>query len=164
MLISAVVACAKNNVIGINNQIPWYLPADLQYFKRITQHHHILMGRNCFESIGKPLPNRTNIIVTRDLFFSATGCLVAHSIEEGIKIAKRNKESELFIIGGGIIYEQTINLCDKLYLTEVNLEVEGDIFFPEINTKEWQLVSEEKHEKDEKNKMDYTYKIFERAD
>ena len=162
MLISAIVACAKNNVIGFNNQIPWYLPADLQYFKKTTQHHHILMGRNCFESIGKPLPNRTNIVVTRDLFFTATGCVIAHSIEEALKIAKRNKETELFIIGGGIIYEQTINLCDKLYLTEVDLEIAGDVFFPTLNTQEWRLVSVEKHDKDEKNKMGYTFKIFNR--
>jgi dihydrofolate reductase len=162
MLISAIVACAENNVIGRNNQIPWYLPADLQYFKRTTQHHHIIMGRNCFESIGKPLPNRTNIVVTRDLFFTATGCIVAHSIEEALQTAKKNKETEVFIIGGGIIYAQTLALCDKIYLTAVDLKTEGDVFFPVLNEKEWRLVSEEKHLKDSKNEYDYCFKIFTR--
>ena len=162
MIISTIVATAKNNVIGKDNDIPWYLPADLKYFKKTTLNHHIIMGRNCFESIGRPLPNRTNIVVTRNPFFVATGCVVAHSIAEALEIAKNNGENEAFIIGGGIIYEQSIDFWDKIYLTEVDLEVAGDVFFPKINLSEWEEISCEAHLKDEKNTMDYIFKIFER--
>ncbi len=162
MIISCIVAAAKNNVIGKDNDIPWYLPADLKYFKKVTINHHIIMGRNCFKSIGRALPKRTNIIITRDPYFIATDCLVAHSIEEGLSLAHENGEQEAFIIGGGMIYEQTQKLWDKLYYTEVDLEVEGDVFFPEINMQEWNLISEELHEPDEKNEYRYNFKILER--
>lgn len=162
MKISCIVAVSKNNVIGQNNQIPWYLPADLQYFKKKTIDHHIIMGRNCFDSIGKPLPKRTNVIVTRDTFFISSNCIVTHSIEEALHIAHKNGESEVFIIGGGQIYNQTIDLWDRLYLTEVDCHVEGDVHFPEIDFNEWKLVQEAKHSMDEKNHFDYTFKIFER--
>lgn len=162
MIISCIVATAHNNVIGNDNDIPWYLPADLKYFKKVTSHHHILMGRKCYNSIGRPLPNRTNIIVTRDPFFISSNCLVAHSIEEGMNMAFDNKEEELFIIGGGTIYDQTKELWDRLYLTEVDIKVEGDIYFPEIDMSKWTLTSCEKHEKDDKNPMNYQFKIFDR--
>lgn len=162
MIVSTIVATAKNNVIGKDNDIPWYLPADLKYFKKTTLNHHIIMGRNCFESIGRPLPKRTNVVVTRNPFFIATGCTIAHSIEEALAIAKNNGESEAFIIGGGKIYEQSADIWDKIYLTEVDLEVEGDVFFPTIDFDEWQEVFCEAHSKDEKNPMDYSFKIFER--
>ena len=162
MTLSAIVATAKNGIIGKDNEIPWCLPADFAYFKRITLNHHIIMGRNCYESIGRPLPKRTNIIVTRNPFYIATGCITVHSITEGVKIAKQNGETEAFIIGGGEIYKQTMQLLDKIYLTEVDLDTEGDVFFPEFNPAEWHLISEEKHEKDEKNEWDYTFKIFEK--
>jgi dihydrofolate reductase len=162
MIISSIVAMANNRVIGKDNQIPWYLPADLTYFKRITLDHHIIMGRNCFESIGRPLPKRTNIIITRNPFFIASGCLMAHSIEEALLRAERHGESEAFIIGGGEIYKQSAHLWQRLYLTEVALDTEGDVFFPDIDFSKWQLISEEKHTKDEKNEYDYTFKIFEK--
>jgi dihydrofolate reductase len=162
MIISAVVAIDKNNVIGKDNDIPWYLPADLQYFKKITLGHHILMGRKCFESIGRPLPKRTNIIVTRNPFFIATGTVVVHSIKEGISLAKKNKEEELFIIGGGDIYRHSLDIWDKLYLTVVDTEVDGDVFFPNINFDEWKLISSESHEKDEKNEFNYRFEIWEK--
>ena len=132
MTISAIVATAHNRVIGINNAIPWYLPADLKYFKRITLNHHIIMGRNCFESIGNPLPKRTNIIVTRNPFYVASGCIVVHSVEEGLQVAIENGEEEVFIIGGGQVYEQSKALWSRLYLTKVDLDIKGDVFFPEI--------------------------------
>ncbi|RMG82437.1 MAG: dihydrofolate reductase, partial [Bacteroidetes bacterium] len=138
MIISTIVATAKNNVIGKDNQIPWYLPADLRYFKKMTLNHHIIMGRNCYESIGRPLPKRTNIIVTRNPFFIASGCLIAHSVEEALELARENGEAEAFIIGGGQIYEQSRHLWDKIYLTEVDVEVEGDVFFPEIDPAQWE--------------------------
>lgn len=164
MIISTIVAVAKNNVIGKDNDIPWYLPADLQYFKKTTLNRHIIMGRNCFNSIGKPLPKRTNVIVTRDPYFISSNCLVARSIEEALTMAHENGETEVFIIGGGQIYEQTKELWDKIYLTEVDLEVDGDVFFPMIDaTTEWQLVSEEPHLKDEKNDYNYNFKIYTRV-
>jgi dihydrofolate reductase len=162
MIISTIVATAHNNVIGSENNIPWYLPADLQYFKKTTLNHHVVMGRNCYASIGKPLPKRTNIILTRDAYFISSSCLVARSIAEALEMAHANGENEVFIIGGGQIYEQTKDLWNKLYLTEVDIEVNGDVFFPAIDASEWRLISEEKHARDEKNEFDYTFKILER--
>jgi dihydrofolate reductase len=162
MIISAIVATAKNNVIGKDNQIPWYLPADLAYFKRTTLDHHIIMGRNSFLSIGRPLPKRTNVVVSRDPFFIATGCVRAFSIEEALHIAEKNGETEAFIIGGGEIYRQSAHLWQRLYLTEVDLDTEGDVFFPNLDWSDWRLVSEESRMKDEKNEFDYVFKIFER--
>ena len=164
MIVSCIVATAKNNVIGKDNDIPWYLPADLKYFKRTTLDHHIIMGRNCYRSIGQPLPKRTNIILTRDPYFISSSCLVAHSIEEALTMAFENGEKEAFIIGGGQIYEQSIKYWDKLYLTEVDLEVDGDVFFPELDMSEWELVWEEHHEKDEKNEFNFTFKVYQRLE
>jgi dihydrofolate reductase len=162
MLVSAIVAIAKNNVIGINNGIPWYLPADLKYFKKTTMGHHIIMGRKSFESIGRPLPNRINVIVTRDPFFIASNCLVVHAVEEALQLALDNNETEAFIIGGGEIYKLAMPYVERLYLTEVDLEVEGAVYFPEIDFSEWNLISAEAHKADEKNKMDYVFKVWER--
>ncbi len=162
MIISAIVAVAKNNVIGRNNDIPWYLPADLKYFKKTTLNHHIIMGRKSFDSIGRPLPKRTNIIVTRNPFFIASNCLVTNSVEEALQIAKDNGETEVFIIGGAQIYERSKNLWDRLYLTEVDVDVEGDVHFPELDMNNWKLISEEAHQADDKNEHDYNFKIFER--
>lgn len=164
MIVSCIVATAKNNVIGKDNDIPWYLPADLKYFKKTTLEHHIIMGRNCYRSIGKPLPKRTNVILTRDPYFISSSCLVAHSVEEALTMAFENGEKEAFIIGGGQIYEQSIKFWDKLYLTEVDLEVDGDVFFPDIDMGEWELVWEEFHEKDEKNEYNYTFKVYQRLE
>ncbi|MEO1262672.1 MAG: dihydrofolate reductase [Bacteroidota bacterium] len=162
MIISAIVATAKNNVIGRNNDIPWYLPADLKYFKKTTLGHHIVMGRKSFLSIGRPLPKRTNIIITRDPFFMASGCIVCHSLETALETAKENGEEEVFIIGGGQVYAQSMHLLDKIYLTEVDLEVEGDVFFPQLKMEEWQEIKNEPHLPDEKNEHAYTFKIFTR--
>ena len=162
MTVSAIVATAKNNVIGRNNDIPWYLPADLKYFKKTTLGHHIIMGRKSFLSIGRPLPKRTNIIITRDPFFMASGCAVCHSLEEALEMAKKNGEEEVFIIGGGQVYAQSIPLLDKLYLTEVDIETEGDVFFPTLKMEEWQEIKNEPHSPDEKNEHAFTFKIFER--
>lgn len=162
MIISTIVAVAKNNVIGKDNDIPWYLPADLKYFKKITTGHHIVMGRKCYESIGRPLPKRTNVVVTRNPFFIATGCLITHNVAEAVQLAEANGEEEVFIIGGGQIYEIALPHVDRIYLTEVDLEVEGDIFFPTIDPQNWKLVKEVKHEADEKNEYDYTFKVLER--
>lgn len=167
MIISAIVAVGKNRLIGRNNQIPWHLPADLAYFKRTTLNHHVIMGRTSFEDIGHPLPKRTNVVISRNPFFIATGCIRAFSIPEAIKIAEANGETEAFIIGGGEIYTQSVPFWTRLYLTDVDAETgentERDVFFPNIDFSEWTLVSEEKRFKDEKNECDYTFKVFERT-
>lgn len=162
MIISAIVATAKNNVIGKDNQIPWYLPADLSYFKKTTLEHHLIMGRNCFRSIGRPLPKRVNIVVTRDPFFTAEGVLVAHSLEEALGIAFDGDEAEVFVIGGGEIYRETADLWDRIYLTEVDLEIEGDVFFPHTDASEWNEIWRESHLPDEKNKWAYVFRVLER--
>lgn len=163
MIVSSIVATSNNNAIGRGNQIPWYLPADLKYFKKITLNHHIIMGRNSYESIGRPLPKRTNIVLTRDPYWMATGVIVAHSIDEALTIAYDNGETEAFIIGGGKIYEQSMDLWDKLYLTEVDINVpDADVFFPEIDQENWNLLSEDPRKADEKNEYDYNFKIYER--
>lgn len=163
MIISAIVAASKNGVIGKGNDIPWYLSADLKYFKRQTLRHHIIMGRKTFQSIGKPLPKRTNVVITRDPFFIASNCLIANSLEKALAIALDNSEEEVFIIGGGQIYELSFPYLDRIYYTAVNVEIsDGEVFFPEINPEEWILVSEDPHRADEKNEYDYNFKIFER--
>ncbi|MCI5081926.1 MAG: dihydrofolate reductase [Saprospiraceae bacterium] len=162
MLVSAIVATAHNNVIGKDNDIPWYLPADLKYFKKKTLHHHIIMGRKTYQSIGRPLPKRTNVIITRDPFFIASNCIVKSSLEEALEAAHDNGEEEAFIIGGGMIYELSQSYWDRVYLTEVDLKVEGDIYFPKLDLEKWKLVSSEAHEADEKNEFNYTFKLFER--
>lgn len=163
MIVSAIVAVAKNGVIGKGNQIPWYLPADLQYFKRTTLNHHIIMGRKSFLSIGRPLPHRTNVVVTRDPFFVANGCSVARSIQEALEMAYDNGDSEVFIIGGGQIYKDSLPFWDKLYLTEVDIEVpDGEVFFPALDYSEWTLISEDEYPADNKNEYDYTFKVFEK--
>jgi dihydrofolate reductase len=162
MIVSAIVAQAKNRVIGKNNDIPWYLPADLKYFKKTTIGKPVIMGRKCFESIGRALPKRTNIIITRDPFFLANDCLIAHSVYEALSIAAAEGHEEAFIIGGGEIYNLSMPYWDKLYLTEVDIEPQGDVFFPEINPSEWTLISEEAHLPDEKTPFFYKFLIFER--
>jgi dihydrofolate reductase len=161
MIVSTIVAVAKNNVIGLNNQIPWYLPADFAWFKRVTMGHAIIMGRKCFRSIGRPLPKRTNIVITRDPFFVADGVVIVNSIEEALEFALDAGETEAFIIGGGEIYRQSVEYWDKVYITDVDLETEGDVFFPELKTEDWKEISNEPHEADEKNEVGYTFRVLE---
>jgi len=160
MSLSLILAASQNGVIGANNRLPWRLPADLAYFKRLTLGHSVVMGRKTHESIGKPLPGRTNIIVTRDRSFACSNCIVLHSLEEALLFAHKKAENEVFIIGGGMIYEQSRDLWNKLYLTEIDTTLEGDIFFPEINWSQWELVSEEKKQADEKNAYNLKFKVF----
>lgn len=162
MIVSAIVAVAKNNVIGLNNGIPWYMPADLVWFKKQTLGHHIIMGRKCFESIGRPLPKRVNMVITRDPFFIGTGIVVARSVDEALEIALDAGDDEAFIIGGGQIYRQSLEFWDKIYLTEVDIDTPGDVFFPEIEVGEWREIFSEKHPPDEKNEWPFTFKILEK--
>ena len=162
MRVSAIVAVAKNGVIGKNNNIPWHLSTDLKFFKRTTLDHHVIMGRKSFQSIGKPLPKRTNIIITRDPFFIATGCITTHSIEEALGVAYDNGEEEAFIIGGAQIYELSIPYLDKLYYTEIDAEPEGDVFFPELDWSQWTLSSQKDYPAGERDDHPFSIKTFER--
>ncbi len=164
MIISAIVAATRNWVIGKDNEIPWYLPSDLKYFKKTTLDHHIIMGRKNYESIGRPLPKRVNIVVTRKKGYEAPGCVVVHSIEDALKVARDNKETEAFICGGGEIYKQTMDIIDRLYFTEIEATVEGDIFFPEFSEDDWELVSIERNQADDRNEYGYNFKVYERVD
>ncbi len=162
MIVSAIVAATENGVIGKGNEIPWYLSGDFKYFKRTTMGHHIIMGRHTYISIGRPLPKRTNIIITRNPYYVVSNCLIAHSIQEALELAHDNGEEEAFFIGGGSVYEKSMPYLDKIYLTVVHTELEGDTFFPKLSEEEWNEVSAERHTADEKNDFDYTFKVFER--
>jgi dihydrofolate reductase len=163
MLVSAIVAMSPNRVIGLNGRIPWYLPADLKYFKKTTLGHHVIMGRKSFESIGRPLPKRTNVVITRDPFFVASNCIIARSVDQALEIALDNGETEAFIIGGGEIYAQSTPLWDRLYLTLVHVDVPGDTFFPEIDPAQWRQVFEASFPADEKNAFPYSFQVLERT-
>lgn len=162
MNISCVVAVAKNGVIGYQNDIPWYLPNDLKYFKKVTLHKPIIMGRKCFDSIGRPLPKRTNIILSRNPYYIVSNCFVAKSLTEALEMVHEEGAEEVCIIGGAQIYEMSMDLWDTLYYTEVDLEPEGDVFFPEIDWSNWKLVSADAHKADARNTCDYTFKVFKR--
>jgi len=162
MIISCIVAKAKNNVIGKDNKMPWHISNDLKYFKRITSGHTIILGRKNYQSIGRPLPNRTNIIVTRDKSFKCHGCIVVHSLEIALKKAFEDGESEVFIIGGGEVYNQTKEYWDRMYITEINQEFEGDVFFPKMDLEKWKLLSSECFDKNDKNEYDFCFNLYER--
>ena len=146
---------AENRVIGINNTLPWRLPADLKHFRQLTTGHAVIMGRRNYESIGKPLPERTNIVVTQNPHYQAPGCVVVHSIDDALQRAAN--DPEIFIIGGAKIYAQTLDRADRLYLTLVHATVPGDTYFPEFNRAEWIEHGKERHEADEKNSYAYSF-------
>jgi dihydrofolate reductase len=153
MLISIIAAMGRNRAIGYKNTLPWRLPADLQRFKHLTLGHHMIMGRKTFESIGRPLPGRTSIIITRQKDFQAEGCLIAHSLDAAIDLAKSRGEQEAFIIGGAEIYSQALSKANRMYLTMVEAEPEADAFFPEFDKNLWEKISEEIIGADEKNQF-----------
>lgn len=151
MEIALIAAMAANRVIGRDNQLPWHLPEDLQHFKRLTLGHHLIMGRKTFDSIGRPLPGRTTVIVTRQTdYVSPPGCLVANSLEQAFDLCKT--EERIFVVGGADIYRQSLAAAEIVYLTEVNVTVEGDAYFPEFSLEEWQVV-----ERDEKQNETLQY-------
>ncbi len=159
MTISLIVAIAKNHVIGKNNQLIWHLPADLKYFKTMTLGHTVVMGRKTYDSMGKPLPGRQNVVITRQQNFQAEGVIIEPSLESALS---NLKEDEVFIIGGGEIFKQAIALVDKMYVTEINETFDGDVYFPAINHDEWELTDARPFAKDEKNKYDYSFNLYER--
>jgi dihydrofolate reductase len=166
MVVSLIVATSENDVIGKDNDLIWHLPKDMKFFKDTTKNHFVIMGRKNFESIPhkyRPLPNRTNVVVTRQTNYNAQGCLVLHSIEEALQKAKEAGDSEPFIIGGGQIYRLALdnNLIDRVYLTRIHKYYEGDTFFPNLGP-EWKLIESDKHLADDKHECDYTFEVYEK--
>jgi dihydrofolate reductase len=164
MILSTIVAVSDNNAIGINNQLPWHLPNDLKFFKKTTLGKPVLMGRKTFESLGRPLPGRLNIVIShqKDLNLPDS-VLLFHTISEGMERMEKENTDEGFIIGGGKIFEETLNLVDRLYITKVHANIEGaNTFFPDIDHTHWKLVWEEKNSVDEKHSYSYTFQQLER--
>jgi dihydrofolate reductase len=158
--ISIICALAQNRTIGINNSLPWRLSEDLKYFRSLTLGHHILMGRKTYESIGKPLPGRITVIITRGNFPAPEGVEIAHSLNEAIEIC--GDDEEIFFVGGAELYGQALPLADRLYLTEIQAEVVGDAWFPEFDRTRWRESSRDAHH-DDKSGMRYDFVVYERA-
>jgi len=162
MIVSIIVAVSDNNVIGLNNRVPWRQSTDLKRFKTLTVGHHLLIGRKTYESLDRPLSGRTIVVITHDKDFHADGVLTAHSIERAIEMARLDEE--IFIGGGAQIFEQSLHRADRMYLTRVHAEVAGDTFFPEFDdVTEWNLVDVEHCEADERNEHPYSFLTYERA-
>ncbi|MDQ7075922.1 MAG: type 3 dihydrofolate reductase [Gammaproteobacteria bacterium] len=161
MKLSIIAAMDRNRLIGNNNQLPWHLPADLQFFKKTTLGKPIIMGRKTFDSIGRPLPGRRNIIISRNLDYQANGCDVVHSIEAALELVHECEEAML--IGGATLYRHILPLTQKLYLTQIDAELNGDSWFPEYEAEQWRETSREAHQADEKNRFNYAFVILERT-
>ena len=158
-MITIIAAVSENNALGKDNQLLWHLPEDFKRFKNLTSGHSIIMGRKTFESFPKPLPNRTHIIITRQNDYQAPeGCIVVSSLEKAMELCPANEEA--FVIGGGEIYQQALNIVDKIDVTRVHTTLEADTFFPAIDTTKWELVFEEFHPKDEKHDYDFTFLTY----
>jgi len=157
-MIILIAAVAENNALGKNNDLLWHLPKDFKRFKEITSGHHIIMGRKTFESFPKPLPNRTHVIITRQKEYVCEGCIVVQDLEKAIAVCPKN--DDIFVIGGGEIYSQSIHLADQLDITRVHHSFEADVYFPEIDPEIWELTSEVFNPKDEKHLYDYTFQTF----
>lgn len=162
MRIIIVAALAENRVIGKDNDLVWHLPKDLKHFKSLTLGHPMVMGRKTFESFGKPLPGRTNIIVTRDKNYKVEGCIVVHSLQEGIEKAKE-LDNDIYIAGGAEIYKQVLPRTDLMYLTHVKARPDGDTFFPEFPKEEWKETARESFEPDEKHLYGFDFVTWERV-
>lgn len=155
MIISIITAMDENRLIGKENGLPWHLPADLQFFKKMTLGKPIVMGRKTFESIGRPLPGRKNIVLTRNPDYIENGCEVVTSLDEAVSVA--GDVEELVIIGGANLYQQTLPVADRLYVTQIHGKFEGDAWFPEVDNSQWTEVWREDHQADEKNSVDYSF-------
>lgn len=166
MRLALIVAQAENRVIGNQNRLPWHLPEDLKYFKAVTLGKPIIMGRKTFESIGRPLPGRTNIVVTRDASYQREGIEVVHSLPQALERAEQigviNGSEEVMLIGGAELYSQALPYCQRLYLTQVHAEVEGDAYFPELNHTDWSELGCERHEPSGCNPFAYSFMVLER--
>ncbi|MCX6290952.1 MAG: dihydrofolate reductase [Bacteroidetes bacterium] len=160
MTISIIVALSENNVVGINNRMPWHLSADLKRVKALTMGHHLVMGRKTYESIGKPLPGRTNVVITGNKDFQAEGCVLVSSLKEALEISK--EDSEVFIFGGGEVFREAMPLVSKIYMTRIHHHFDGDTRFPELKPGEWKEVLREDFQPDEKNNYQYSFINLER--
>ncbi|MBL4953841.1 dihydrofolate reductase [Neobacillus sp. OS1-32] len=160
-MISFIVAMDENRLIGRNNQLPWHLPEDLKFFKRMTLGHPVAMGRKTHESIGRTLPGRENLIITRQFGYQSEGCKIFYSIDDFIHYCREQNE-EIFVIGGAEIFRETLKYAERLYITLIHHQFEGDTYFPAFNLADWKLVSSEKGLKDEKNPYDYEFRIYEK--
>jgi dihydrofolate reductase len=161
-MLSHIVAASENNIIGIKNGLPWHLPSDFKYFKNKTWGMPVIMGSSTFESMKKDLPGRINIVVTRKTDWHPKDVFVSHTISDAIDKAKESDAKEIFIIGGGQIFKETINLVDRIYLTRVHTKIEGDTSYPEIDSSKWKKVNEESYDADEKNNYPYTFEVWEK--
>lgn len=162
--LSILVAMARNRVIGQDNRLPWRLPADLKHFKSLTTGHIIIMGRKTYESIGRPLPGRTNIVITRQKNFNAIGATIVHSVENALQACKQvsTLNQEHFIIGGAEIFQQTLKICQRMYITEIQRDFEGDTFFPEFDPNDWKETQRDKHYSDQDNNIEYHFIVLDR--
>ena len=158
--VAIIVAMAKNRAIGINNALPWHLPADLKHFKALTMGHHIIMGRKTYDSIGRPLPGRTTVVVSHDHELKIDGCSVAHSLPEAILACA--DDPQIFIIGGAEIYRQALDLADTLHITEIQQDVIGDTTFPTFNKADWQEISRERHHQEMPQVLEYHFVEYRR--
>jgi dihydrofolate reductase len=159
--ISIIVAMAKNRTIGINNTLPWRCPEDLKHFKALTMGHHMIMGRKTFDSIGKPLPGRTTVVVSRNRELKIEGCVVVHSLVDAVSACKG--DDEIFIVGGAELYAQALPLANTLYLTEIQTNIEGDAHFPEFDLKQWHEVKREPRQQDTPQSLSYHFITLKRS-
>ena len=161
MSLALIVAMSSNRTIGINNTLPWRCPEDLKHFKALTMGHHMVMGRKTFYSIGKPLPGRTTVVISRNTSLKIDGCLIAHSVAQAIELC--GGDSEIFVVGGAEIYAQTLPLADTLYITEIQQEVLGDAHFPDLDKSVWQETKREPRSQDLPQPLHYHFVTYQRA-
>ncbi len=162
MTISLIVAASENNAIGKDNKLLWHLPEDLKFFKNMTWGMPVVMGRKTFEAMGKPLAGRTNIVITSNKDWKAEGATVVQNIDDALKAAGATGAKEAFITGGGEIYKQSMEMADKIYMTRIHANIEGDTFFPEIDPSNWELIFNKELKADEKNKYDMNFETFQK--
>lgn len=165
MIISLIAAMAQNRVIGKNNDLPWRLPDDMKFFMQQTKGHHVIMGRKNYDSLQekfKPLPNRTNIVVTRQKNLNAPGCIVVNAVEQALQIAQQAHEPETYVIGGAEIYKIALPMAHRIYLTEIHADVQGDTYFPEFDKEAWEEVSRVPHPADERHPFAFDFVIYEK--
>ena len=163
MIISLIVAMDEKRGIGLNNRLPWHLASDLKRFKGLTMGHYLVMGRKTYETIGRPLPGRTMIVVSRQRDFRPEDCIAVNSLEEALKIAEVNGEKEVFIIGGGELYSQALDLAQRIYLTSVHANVNADVFFPMFDQTIWKIISSEKSSMSREDDYESDFRILSRV-
>ena len=158
MRLSLIVAMSQNGVIGRAGQLPWHLSADLKRFKRLTMGHHMVMGRKTYQSIGRPLPGRTSIVLTRDLSYRAPEVIVAHSLDDALRLA--GEDGEVFVIGGAAIYRMAMPRADRMYVTHIHAAVEGDAVFPPVTWNDWKLIQDDPQIPDQNESFAYSFRIY----